>query len=343
VPIGLGVTTPSPTSGMGMIYPFASSTWLKALHTPPSSDLARSSDGPISSPLDKLMALPGRLRDLTGAGGPIARASNPMLAASYKAHRSSAPPGPTGAAKRIAGRLERDFVLLQSLGSGEFSQVWKVRDKKHGRLWAVKAGKPYTGYTNRYPKLHGLDCLLTWGSLRQLEEVSILRNLSVEPHPHVIDFIDSWEHNDRLFIRTELAECGDLSRFLLSLGDYAGMGEAQVWKTLVELSSGLRHIHGQNVLHLDIKPSNILITYAGSLKIADFGVSTILGPEGYAADLSPALPSTGQDGGFVWTDRQAVGLVRSPILDREVEGDREYLSPEALGDGQVGREADVFS
>lgn len=156
--------------------------------------------------------------------------------------------------------------------------------------------------------------------------------------------MDSWEHNDRLYIRTELAECGDLSRFLLSPGDYAGLGEARVWKTLIELSSGLRHVHNHNVLHLDLKPSNILITRTGSLKIADFGMSTISCPEGHAADLSPALPSTGNDGAFVWSDNKQVGgFVPSPIMDREVEGDREYLSPEALGDGQVGREADVFS
>ena len=47
------------------------------------------------------------------------------------------------------GRLEKDFVLVQSVGSGEFSKVWKVRGKKDGRLWAVKAGKPYTGLKNR--------------------------------------------------------------------------------------------------------------------------------------------------------------------------------------------------
>lgn len=159
----------------------------------------------------------------------------------------------------------------------------------------------------------------------------------------MISFIDSWEHNDRLYIRTDLAECGDLSRFLTSLGDYSGLDEARVWKTLSELSSGLQHIHSHNVLHLDIKPSNILITRIGSLKIADFGLSTISSPEGHAADLSPALPSAGKDGGFVWHEASFGVAGPSPILDREVEGDREYLSPEALGDGQVGREADLFS
>jgi mitosis inhibitor protein kinase SWE1 len=168
--------------------------------------------------------------------------------------------------------------------------------------------------------------------------VSILRSLSLDPHPNVINFIDSWEHVRRLYIRTELVECGDLARFLEALSDSGGLGEARVWKTLVELSSALAHVHSHNLLHLDVKPSNILITSAGSLKLADFGMSTITNAEGRAADLSPALPQL-EDGEFVWREE---GTMPSPVIDREIEGDREYLCPEALGDEPVGRPADVY-
>ena len=255
--------------------------------------------------------------------GPTARASNPMLAASFRAQEG-------GAARAVASgggsRLDTDFVIVQALGKGAFSQVWKVKEKATGKLFAVKAGKPYTGYKNR---------------LRQLEEVSILHQLSREPHPHIIPFVDSWEYASRLYIRTHLAPCGDLALFLMSLSDVGGMGEARVWKVLYELSSGLQHIHAHNFLHLDLKPSNILITSAGSLQIADFGMSTIMTDAGTVGGVSPALP-TAVDGEFVWDDSKGSVPVPSPILDREVEGDREYLCPEAL-DGTVGREADVYS
>lgn len=87
-------------------------------------------------------------------------------------------------------------------------------------------------------------------------------------------------------------------------------------------------------------------------------MSTISDISGRAADLSPALPGLGIDGGFIWSDEEEgedetefpkqksdrpIETVPSPIIDREVEGDREYLCPEALEDGIVGRESDIFS
>lgn len=121
------------------------------------------------------------------------------------------------------------------------------------------------------------------------------------------------------------------------------MGEIRVWKTLCELSNGLAHIHKNNFIHLDLKPSNILITAQGSLQIADFGMSTILTLSGTIGAVSPALPDA-VDGEFVWREGQDGSVpVPSPIIDREVEGDREYLSPEALQKETIGRPADVYS
>ena len=114
---------------------------------------------------------------------------------------------------------------------------------------------------------------------------------------------------------------------------------------MYELSSGLRHIHSNNFVHLDLKPSNILITQSGSLKIADFGMSLLISSEGIVGSLSPAIPMSGQDGEFLWTELESAtaAAVPSPILDREIEGDREYLCPEALNGSQVGTPADIFS
>lgn len=48
-----------------------------------------------------------------------------------------------------ATRFEKDYVMLEPIGNGEFSTVWKVKEKKTGQLWAVKRGKPYLGLKDR--------------------------------------------------------------------------------------------------------------------------------------------------------------------------------------------------
>ncbi len=70
----------------------------------------------------------------------------------------------------------------------------------------------------------------------------------------------------------------------------------------------MQHIHDAGYIHLDLKPANILITFEGSLKIGDFGLATSL-----PAEKGPDL-----------------------------EGDREYLAPEALR-SEIDKPADIFS
>jgi mitosis inhibitor protein kinase SWE1 len=70
----------------------------------------------------------------------------------------------------------------------------------------------------------------------------------------------------------------------------------------------VQHIHDSGVIHLDLKPANVLITFEGVLKIADFGM----------ASTWPAPPGI------------------------EGEGDREYIGPEVLL-GQFDKPADIFA
>ena len=71
---------------------------------------------------------------------------------------------------------------------------------------------------------------------------------------------------------------------------------------------GLKHVHDRGFIHLDLKPANVLITYEGLLKIADFGMATSWPAE------------RGIDG----------------------EGDREYIGPEILR-GEFDKPADVYA
>ena len=55
------------------------------------------------------------------------------------------------------------------------------------------------------------------------------------------------------------------------------IGDATIWHIVRDVAAGLRHIHDKGVVHLDIKPANLLISAEGTVKIADFGMAAMQG------------------------------------------------------------------
>ncbi len=84
--------------------------------------------------------------------------------------------------------------------------------------------------------------------------------------------------------------------------------EYQVWQILRQIAIGLEHMHTVDIVHLDIKPANVLINEHGSLKIGDFGLSMRIGS----------------------------------THDPDAEGDKYYMAPETL-EGCYDKPADIFS
>lgn len=60
-------------------------------------------------------------------------------------------------------------------------------------------------------------------------------------------------------------------------GGGAALSEREVWAYTAQLASGLAHIHAHGLLHLDMKPENILVTREGHLKIGDLGLCVSAG------------------------------------------------------------------
>lgn len=79
--------------------------------------------------------------------------------------------------------------------------------------------------------------------LRLREEVDVLQHLSRAAateggHPNILMYVDSWEEDEALFIRTELCELGNFARFLWEYGKaFPRLDEARVWKVFADLSN----------------------------------------------------------------------------------------------------------
>ena len=74
--------------------------------------------------------------------------------------------------------------------------------------------------------------------LKHLSQAALSNHTTDGRHPNVLAYIDSWEEDEALYIRTELCESGNLARFLWEYGRvFPRLDEARVWKVIVDLSN----------------------------------------------------------------------------------------------------------
>jgi serine/threonine protein kinase len=129
-------------------------------------------------------------------------------------------------------------------------------------------------------------------------------------HPNLVPIFDLGEHDGRPFLVMELVNGVSASEFLARRG-------ALRWKTATRIVAaacrGLAAIHEAGLVHRDVKPSNLLISKGGVVKVADFGLARMLGRD------APSL-----------TGEQVVGTPH-------------YMSPEQCYSEPVDARSDVYS
>ncbi|KAF8660572.1 hypothetical protein HU200_057596 [Digitaria exilis] len=159
-----------------------------------------------------------------------------------------------------APRRADTFEKLNKIGSGTYSNVYRARDTVSGRIVALKKVR----FDNLEPE-----------SVKFMaREILILRRLD---HPNVIKLEG---------LVTSRMSCSLYLVFEYMEHDLAGLAASpdvkftlpQIKCYMQQLLSGLEHCHDNNVLHRDIKGSNLLLDNNGILKIADFGLATFFDP-----------------------------------------------------------------
>ncbi|KAF9970518.1 hypothetical protein BGZ73_006774 [Actinomortierella ambigua] len=99
-------------------------------------------------------------------------------------------------------------------------------------------------------------------------EIKFLKRLR---HKHIIQFYHDHEQDGRLYLIMDLAEMGSLANQIVN--------SKLDWPTKTrlahEIARGLQYIHGEDVLHRDLKSANVLLTKHMEVKLCDFGFATI--------------------------------------------------------------------
>jgi serine/threonine-protein kinase len=160
---------------------------------------------------------------------------------------------------RVApGTTIGDFEIIEELGRGGMGVVYAARDRKLGRVAALKLLPPQS---------HG-DAV---ASDRLIEEAQAASRLD---HPNVATIYQAGETSDgRRFIAMARYE-GETLRQRLMRG---AIPPREAFGIAKQVADGLGAAHATGLVHRDVKPENIFITTSGLAKLLDFGIATPAG------------------------------------------------------------------
>ncbi len=96
------------------------------------------------------------------------------------------------------------------------------------------------------------------------------RTISQLNHPHIIRIHDIFKENNTAYYVMEYIEGESLAERVSRTGT---LSEAEAVGYIRQVSDALNYIHGKNLLHLDIKPGNIMVDHSGHAVLIDFGLS----------------------------------------------------------------------
>lgn len=191
---------------------------------------------------------------------------------------------------RVAERRLRDYRLGELIGEGTFGRVHRAKEPQLGREVAVKVIRP--------------DLADRAGFIRRFEaEAQLVARLE---HPHIVPLYDYWREPGAAYLVMRLLRGGNLRRVL----DGGGVAAAEAGRVVDQIGMALAFAHSQGVVHLDVKPENVLLDEVGNAYLSDFGI---------------ARPAAG------------------PAVSRPEDRSSPYLAPEQLRGEAPGPRTDVYS
>jgi uncharacterized protein YndB with AHSA1/START domain/predicted Ser/Thr protein kinase len=201
------------------------------------------------------------------------------------------PPTPAELAARFP-----DLEVIELLGHGGMGVVYKGRQPFLDRLVAIKVLRPDLktdgGFQERF--------------LREARTLAKLR------HPYIVTVFDARRADGLYCLVMEYVEGASLRQ---RLGE-GSITQRDALDFVPQITEALQHAHEAGVVHRDIKPENVLVDSRGRVRLVDFGLATLFGPE---------VPALGPD------DDRVVGTFR-------------YMAPEQITTPRdVDHRADIYS
>lgn len=222
---------------------------------------------------------------------------------------------------KIGQVLANRYELLERVGAGGMSTVYRALDRNTKKMVAVKILR---------------EELCTDGAFiaRFEAETTAISRMS---HPNVASLLDVGVEGELRYLVIEFVSGTSLKDMIRKSGALKSETAGQI---AIRILSALQHAHQNGIIHRDVKPQNILIDKQGVVKVLDFGIARLMEPQprerrggSGSGGASGSVGSSGSGG----SDRNKEQLEEMPL------GSVHYFSPEQARGEAADQQSDIYS
>lgn len=146
------------------------------------------------------------------------------------------------------------YEILEKIGTGGMSDVYKAKCHKLNRFVAVKVLKQEFSENENFVSKFRTEAQAAAGLA----------------HPNIVNVYDVGEENGIYYIVMELVEGITLKKYIEKK---ARLSYKEAVSIAIQVSMGIEAAHNNHIIHRDIKPQNIIISKDGKVKVTDFGIA----------------------------------------------------------------------
>mgnify|MGYP002623394640 CR=1 FL=1 len=207
----------------------------------------------------------------------------------------------------IGTYLADRYEILQNIGAGGMSDVYKAKDQVLGRFVAIKVLKPeFTEDMNFVTKFHA--------------EAQAAAGLE---HPNIVNIYDVGSENGMHYIVMEYIDGITLKEYIEKK---VQISDKETISIAIQVGRGIEAAHRKNIIHRDIKPQNIMISKQGKVKVTDFGIAKAVNANTIHSDVMGSVHYSSPEqarNGFVdvKSDIYSLGIVMYEMVTGRVPFD----------------------
>ncbi len=183
---------------------------------------------------------------------------------------------------KIGMTLGDRYEILEKIGTGGMSDVYKAKDGKLNRFVAVKVLKQEFAENANFVSKFKTEAQAAAGMM----------------HPNIVNVYDVGEEGGTHYIVMELVEGITLKKYIEKK---SRLSIKETISIAIQVSMGIEAAHNNHIIHRDIKPQNIMISKEGKVKVTDFGIAKAVSSNTITSNVMGSVHYTSPEqarGGF---------------------------------------------